>query len=394
MRFCRVMCFVLASIALPCLAAEPGAIDVPGSYGWVLFRMVIMLGIVCVLAYASLRWGLKKWVMPSAKEGPMEVLARLPLEPRRSLVLVRVGTRVLVVGNSETGMAPLANLSLEEAELTSLDIRDVAGSNGPTDIPSESSGFQAVLARLSRTGIALLASAPVMFLADVAHAQVPGTNQSPLTLVALLAGLSLLPFLLVMVTSFVKIAVVLSILRTAIGVQQAPPNQVITGLAMVLSLYVMAPVGLDAWEAAEPSITRMEEGKFEANIANYTALGEDLAAPLRTFLLKHADENERLQLYENALLLRTEEQRKHVTPDDLLIIIPAFVLTELKEAFTIGFVLFVPFILVDLVVANILLSLGMHMLSPTTVSLPFKLLLFVLVDGWALVIRGLILGYV
>lgn len=384
MRSCRVMCFVLASFALPCLAAEPGAVEVPGNYGWVLFRMVMMLGIVCVLAYASLRWGLKKWVMPTSQDGPMEVLARLPIEPRRSLVLVRVGTRVLVVGNSESGMAPLANLSLEEAQMTDESVPDPVA-------PGE---FQAVLQRLSRAGIALLCATPVMFLSDIAHAQVPGTNQSPLTLVALLAGLSLLPFLLVMVTSFVKIAVVLSILRTAIGVQQAPPNQVITGLAMVLSLYVMAPVGLEAWDAAEPSIARMEEGKFDATIANYSALGEDLAAPLRTFLLKHADEDERLQLYESALLLRTEEQRKQVTPNDLLIIIPAFVLTELKEAFTIGFVLFVPFILVDLVVANILLSLGMHMLSPTTVSLPFKLLLFVLVDGWALVIRGLILGYV
>ena len=118
------------------------------------------------------------------------------------------------------------------------------------------------------------------------------------------------------------------------------------------------------------------------------------AKPIKGFLLKHADESERLLLYELAMQLRTPEQQQSLEADDLIVATPAFVLTELKEAFIIGFLLFVPFLIVDLVVANILLSLGMHMLSPTTVSLPFKLLLFVLVDGWYLVVKGLILGYV
>lgn len=218
-------------------------------------------------------------------------------------------------------------------------------------------------------------------------------TDNPINLVVLLGVMALVPFFLMMVTSFVKIAVVLSILRTAIGVQQAPPNQVITGLAMVLSIYVMAPVGLASWDAAEPYIAQMEDGTAPTGYKNYVEMFEVSSQPLKAFLIKHADPDERTLLHELAIELRPEEQRASVKPDDLLIAIPAFVLTELEEAFTIGFILFVPFLLVDLVVANILLSLGMHMLSPTTVSLPFKLLLFVLVDGWYLVIRGLILGY-
>lgn len=217
----------------------------------------------------------------------------------------------------------------------------------------------------------------------------------PLILIAVLAGLSMLPFLLIMVTSFVKVAVVLSLLRTAIGAQQVPPNQVITGLAVVLSVYIMAPVGMESYQAVEPLLQRIEQKESpQPRFSEYRETATEAAKPLKTFLLKHADAKERTLLYDLALELRTPKQQKTLKDDDMIVVIPAFVLTELKEAFTIGFLLFIPFLIVDLVVANILLSLGMHMLSPTTVSLPFKLLLFVLVDGWYLVIKGLILGYV
>lgn len=389
MRDLRWVIVFIAIYSSEVMAATP-VVETP-SYGWVLFRMVLMLGAVCILAWVSLKWGLKRWVTPDAKAGPMQVLARLPLEPRRTINLIKVGQRVLVVGSSEHGMHALGDLSLDEVELEEVEVKSEEAEEAEEAEPSP---FKSILDQVKRAGVFLLTALPLTLISDTAFAQVPGTSQSPLTLVALLAILALLPFLLVMVTSFVKIAVVLSILRTAIGVQQAPPNQVITGLAMILSLYVMAPVAIEAWEASKPSIDQMEAGEFDASVANYQSLGEEAAAPLKTFLLKHTDDEERVQLYEISLQLRTEEQRKSITPEDLLIVIPAFVMTELKEAFMIGFVLFIPFILVDLVVANILLSLGMHMLSPTTVSLPFKLLLFVLVDGWTLVIRGLLLGYV
>ena len=216
---------------------------------------------------------------------------------------------------------------------------------------------------------------------------------SPRDLVIVLGLLALLPFLLIMVTSFVKVAVVLSLLRTAIGAQQVPPNQVITGLAIVLSIYIMAPVAIDAYEAVWPKVEELQSAEESADLDDYSDIASRVAKPLRGFLIEHSDAAERQLLFELAVEMRTPEQAKALAADDLIIAIPAFVVTELEEAFTIGFLLFIPFIIVDLVVANILLSLGMHMLSPTTISLPFKLLLFVLVDGWFLVVKGLVLGY-
>ncbi|WP_230469859.1 type III secretion system export apparatus subunit SctR [Lujinxingia vulgaris] len=240
--------------------------------------------------------------------------------------------------------------------------------------------------------IAMLA--PALASAEPVAGPLPPTGGSPLALTALLAGMALLPFALILVTSFVKVAVVLSILRTAIGAQQVPPNTVITGLAILLSIYIMAPVGHDIFTELRPHIDAYEAGELQVNFSSMEEAGQAGAAPLRAFLMRHADPEDRLLLHELAIELRPPEQHKNVAAEDLLVVVPAFVITELKEAFTIGFILFVPFIIVDLVVANILLSLGMHMLSPTTVSLPFKLLLFVLVDGWYLVVKGLILGYV
>lgn len=218
-------------------------------------------------------------------------------------------------------------------------------------------------------------------------------STSPLTLIIVLGALALLPFALIMVTSFVKVAVVLSLLRTAIGVQQVPPNQVITGLSIVLSVYIMAPVGMQAYDSLEPQLQHLEQSQRSIALDDLRDISSAVANPVRTFLLKHSDPLNRQLLFDLAREMRTDQQARDLRPDNLIIAIPAFVVTELEEAFTIGFLLFLPFIVVDLVVANILLSLGMHMLSPTTISLPFKLLLFVLVDGWFLVVKGLVLGY-
>ncbi|MBA2661940.1 MAG: type III secretion system export apparatus subunit SctR [Bradymonadaceae bacterium] len=245
-----------------------------------------------------------------------------------------------------------------------------------------------------RRPAAALFFALILLAAPSVWAQGIGTGGNPLTMVVMLAVLAMLPFLLIMVTSFVKVAVVLSILRTAIGAQQVPPNQVITGLAIILSIYIMAPVGMDIYAHVAPHIDHAQQSKSQPSVTEMRTIADAALDPLRAFLLKHADPEERLLLHELALELRTAEQRESLGAEDLIIVVPAFVITELKEAFIIGFILFVPFIIIDLVVANILLSLGMHMLSPTTISLPFKLLLFVLVDGWYLVVKGLVLGYV
>ncbi|OJT23339.1 EscR/YscR/HrcR family type III secretion system export apparatus protein [Archangium sp. Cb G35] len=216
----------------------------------------------------------------------------------------------------------------------------------------------------------------------------------PLVLMLALAALSLVPFVLMMVTSFVKISVVLSIVRSALGTQQIPPTQVITGLAIILTVYIMAPVGQAMYRAAEVDILSKGPSLLSSeSVGTLLEAANKSKEPLRAFLIKKVTAKDRALFFNLARKMRTEEDRKDLTDKDFMTIVPAFVVSELKEAFQIGFLLFVPFIVIDMVVANILLALGMHMLSPTTISMPFKLLLFVLVDGWYLIAKGLVVGY-
>jgi type III secretion protein R len=213
-----------------------------------------------------------------------------------------------------------------------------------------------------------------------------------------MAALSLVPFALLMVTCFVRISVVLSILRSAIGAPQVPPTQVLTGLALVLTLAVMAPTAERMLAAVAPVFPTLGAAA-DADLTSaqtLTALGsaaERAKEPLRDFLLRHTGARDRATFHALALKMRAPAEREGVTDRDLAVIVPAFVTSELRRAFEIGFLLFIPFLVIDMVVANLLLALGMHMLSPTTVSLPFKLLLFVVADGWTLVVRGLMESY-
>jgi len=319
---------------------------------------------------------------------------------------------------------------------------------------------------------------------------------SPALVLVTVVSLALAPFVAVMVTSFTKIVVVLSLLRNALGLQQVPPNVVINGLAIVLSIYVMYPVILDVNEAVQArlegrpppaSVQRqidaraqqqaVREGRpievrparpaaVEAQAAASPAAADALAAeaqarngaeavdpmfsavrggssndprapqdeaqpqglaeevtrpgstqaapaalsgsfdtnrmllmidagkePLRTFLIQHSSDAERAFFLRSVKRMLPPERQAGLTPDDFIVIVPAFTVSELTAAFQIGFLIFLPFLIIDLVVANILLALGMMMLSPTTVSLPFKLLLFVLIDGWAKLVHGLVLTY-
>lgn len=222
-----------------------------------------------------------------------------------------------------------------------------------------------------------------------------GFASQPVLSLLLLAGLGVLPFAFMTMTSFVKIAVVFSILRSALGTGQVPSGMVITALAAVLSLYVMAPVGREATAAAGASLQAFEIDEPIAG-KNLDALLGALDAgkePLRRFLRRHAGPKELALFVDLAKQRAVPSERETVSAEDWLVVIPAFLITELSEAFQIGFLVFLPFLIVDMVIANVLLALGMHMLSPTTVSLPFKLLLFVLVDGWYLLSRALVLGY-
>ena len=220
-----------------------------------------------------------------------------------------------------------------------------------------------------------------------------GELANPVVMVIVLGAFSLAPFVLIMLTSFVKISVVLSILRNAIGTQQVPPNQVITGLAFILTIFIMVPTARQIYQSAGP-ISGTRDIFSEASVKSIFEAAKQGKEPLRKFLAKHSHVKDRVLFMELAARLDPQNPSPRVDKDDFQVIIPAFVTSELKEAFQIGFLIFVPFIVIDMVIANILLSMGMHMLSPSVISLPFKLLLFVLVDGWFLIVRGLVLSYV
>jgi type III secretion protein R len=209
--------------------------------------------------------------------------------------------------------------------------------------------------------------------------------EHPAELLLAVALLALLPAALVMLTSFLKIAVVLSVARSALGAPQVPPSTVVTGLALSLTLLVMAPVARRSADvlAAEPPPRGLEE--------SLRAL-ERASGPLREFLARFARPDDRAALLEVATRLSPPEAAPPAE-DDLAVLAPAFAISELRRAFTIGFLVFLPFLVVDLAVANALLALGLNQLSPTSVSLPLKLLLFVAVDGWRLLARALALSY-
>ncbi len=224
-------------------------------------------------------------------------------------------------------------------------------------------------------------------------AQSPGQFGSPINLMIVMGALSLAPFMVIMLTSFVKISVVLSIVRNAMGTQQIPPNQVITGLAFVLTIFIMIPVAKEIHTEAGISSqiqTKMFSEQTVKELLDGAKRGRE---PLRNFLDHHAHDKDKVLFSDLAWRLGKIDDPP-VAPSSFQVLIPAFVISELKEAFQIGFIIFIPFLIIDMVVANVLLSLGMMMLSPTTIALPFKILLFVLVDGWFLIVQGLVLGYV
>lgn len=212
------------------------------------------------------------------------------------------------------------------------------------------------------------------------------TPASALLIVVILA---LAPFVAVMVTSFTKMVVTLSLLRNALGLQQTPPNIVINGLAMILTLYVMYPVGLQMREAAAarpPAAAATDTGRM-------IAYADSAKEPLRNFLVRHSSPRERVFFLKTAQRVLPPAKAAAMTDKDFIVVTPAFTVGELTTAFQIGFLIFLPFLVIDLVISNILLAMGMMMLSPTTVSLPFKLLLFVLIDGWVKLAHGLVLSY-
>lgn len=211
------------------------------------------------------------------------------------------------------------------------------------------------------------------------------------SLIVLFVGMSLLPFVAMVATSYLKIVVVLSLVRNALGVQSIPPNMVINALALILSFYIMAPVVQDGYEIFKEESAKNEQTKsvYETEIAYHAS------EPMREWLIHQTDERSRAFFVSTAeeLWAEEDEESAEVDPNSFFILIPSFAVSELTKAFQIGFLIYLPFIAIDIIISNILLAMGMMMVSPVTISLPFKLLLFVMVDGWTLLIQGLVRGY-
>ncbi len=217
---------------------------------------------------------------------------------------------------------------------------------------------------------------------------------SVVTKMGVLAGLSLLPFAIMLLTSFMKIVVVLALLRNALGVQQAPPNQVINGIALLMTIYVMFPTAVAMYSASKDVIAQSPQQVFSGQSAEYIIKVVDKGKePLRTFLQNNSLGKHINGFFQIAHRIFPEPYRDSLQRSDFLILIPSFITSQLKAAFEIGVLIYLPFFVIDLVVSNILLAMGMMMLSPLTIALPIKLLLLVMIDGWTLLIQGLTLTF-
>ncbi|MCX8957597.1 type III secretion system export apparatus subunit SctR [Erwinia psidii] len=209
----------------------------------------------------------------------------------------------------------------------------------------------------------------------------------PMTFALFLGALSLIPMLMIVCTCFLKISMVLLITRNAIGVQQVPPNMALYGIALAATLFVMAPVFnqmQQQFTQAPADLSSMDN--LKTSVTNGVA-------PLQKFMTHNTDPDILIHLQENSVQMWPKEMSENVSKDNLLLVIPAFVLSELQAGFKIGFLIYIPFIVIDLIVSNVLLALGMQMVAPMTLSLPLKMLLFVLINGWTRLLDGLFYSY-
>jgi len=211
----------------------------------------------------------------------------------------------------------------------------------------------------------------------------------PLTLVALIVAFGVAPFVALMMTSYTKLVIVFGLLRTALGLQQTPPNMVLNGLAIILTIYIMAPVGMEVTDA----LRGRNFGVKGESMSDIVAVMDAAKTPIKEFLQKHTQERDRRFFVKSAENIWPKQRAATLSPDDFMVLVPSFTLSELTRAFQIGFVIYLVFVVVDLIVATVLLALGMAMIAPITISLPFKLLLFVMLDGWTRLIHGLVLSY-
>ena len=211
---------------------------------------------------------------------------------------------------------------------------------------------------------------------------------NPVTLIFVMVFLGIAPFALMMVTSYVKIVVVISLVRNALGVQQVPPSTVLNGLAIVLTIFIMAPTVTQT-----TALLAAQELPEKAGPADLIKVIRNSSGPLTDFLDINTEKRIKVLFEKTALRVWPRDQQERIHSRNFMILVPAFTISELTKAFQVGFLLYLPFVAIDLVISNILLAMGMMMVSPMTISLPFKLLLFVTLDGWLKISQGLMVSY-
>ncbi|OGN62907.1 MAG: EscR/YscR/HrcR family type III secretion system export apparatus protein [Chlamydiae bacterium RIFCSPHIGHO2_12_FULL_49_11] len=213
----------------------------------------------------------------------------------------------------------------------------------------------------------------------------------------MLAALALLPFVVMLLTSFLKMVIVLSLLRQAVGVQNAPPNQALNGIALLMAIYVMFPTALAMYKETSGYINSVASKDYPlfstVSAENLMTLIDKGKEPMRSFLIRNSLTKHRQYFYQLARQKFPDEYKGDVTTKDFIVVIPAYITSQIKGAFEIGVLIYLPFFVVDLVTSNILLAMGMMMLSPLTIALPLKLLLLVMIDGWTLLVEGVVLTY-
>jgi flagellar biosynthetic protein FliP len=361
-------------------------------YGPYILNVGILLLLTIALGYVAARLRSRNGVI-----GPLikprgrrvQVLERTHLEGAKNLYLIKCGEQHWVVGTSETDLRVIG--AVDPGQASFQEDLDAAMDEAPAGFGGLLNRFlgggQAIWALFLALPLLLLMVEPswaadAQSIMDAVDLRNPTTTMStPLQLVILMASLTLLPFLFIMSTSFLRTIIVLGFLRSAMGTQQVPPNQVIIGLSIFLTIYTMSPV----WTAMSDDAVLPY---FNKQISQSVALAR-AAEPLKKFMLKQVRKEEL------AFFVRLTKVPPPRKPTDLPmhVVLPSFMVSELTTAFKIGFMLFLPFLIVDLVVANTLLALGMMMLSPVTISLPFKLLIFTLSDGWSLLIQSIVRSF-
>lgn len=386
-----------------------------GSLGAELLKVVGFLGLLIFVCAVCLKlWGRKGIQRKGAR---LEVVDTLGLGGNRLVCLVKLGKSQVLLGVTDQNVSFLKDLSGEEPE--SADLSGGGSSSGqdpgraPVTAGNEPASFVDFLAdeykkakkRLSGKNFVIIAcllatcfAVPLLSSAPVCHAApstvpVPNINVeiggqaaqgglgTALGVLGMLTVLTLAPAILMLTTSFTRIVIVFSFLRSGLGTQQAPPNQVLIGLSLILTFFIMTPT----WNAAyQTAIAPYMAGEISTQEAIQRASG-----PIKDFMLKETREKD-LELFAT---LNTDTPPQSPQDMSVLQVAPAFCISELRTAFEMGFMLYLPFLIVDMVVASTLMSMGMLMLPPVLISLPFKLLLFILVDGWAMVTKSLVAGF-